>query len=347
MADYPVDIYSLSLSELTLRFAAMGEPAFRAKQLFDWLYLKKVSSHEAMTSFSRPLRDKLASALPFPVMKEYKRSAALDGTTKFLFELADGERVETVFIPTAKRGTLCVSSQAGCKFSCGFCASGLGGFARDLATAEIVGEVVNAMRAVHPRKVTHVVFMGTGEPFDNYDNVMKAVRLINAGDGLNIAARRITISTCGVIPGIERFSTEGIQVELCISLHASNDEQRARIMPVNQKYPLKDLLATCRRYAKVTGRQVTFEYILIKDVTCTPLAARELVALMKGWLSKVNLIPYNPVKEFVHRPPTMAEAREFKGLVERGGVVCTLRSPRGDDVSAACGQLRHSSAAEV
>ncbi|MEI6437697.1 MAG: 23S rRNA (adenine(2503)-C(2))-methyltransferase RlmN [Candidatus Omnitrophota bacterium] len=336
------DIYSLSLTELTARFAAMGEPVFRAKQLFDWLYVKKASSFDIMSSFSRPLREKLAAMFPFPVLKEHARHVALDGTVKFLFEMADGQRVETVYIPTAKRGTLCVSSQAGCKFSCGFCASGLGGFARNLTTGEIMGEVLGAMRAVHPKKVTHIVFMGTGEPFDNYDHVLKAVRLLNAKEGINIAARRITISTCGVIPGIERFATEKIQVELCVSLHASNDLMRAKIMPVNAKYPLKDLMAVCRRYAKVTGRQVTFEYILIKDLTCTADAARELIALMKGWLSKVNLIPYNPVKEFVHRPPTAAEAQKFKDAVERGGVVCTLRSPRGDDVSAACGQLRNS-----
>ncbi len=342
MTGHPVDIYSLSLPELTARFASMGEPAFRAKQLFDWLYVKRASSYDVMSSFARPLRDKLAAELPFPAIVEHTRNVAADATAKFLFELKDGQRIEVVFIPTAKRGTLCVSSQAGCKFGCGFCASGIGGFVRNLTTGEITGSVLSAMRAVHPKKVTHIVFMGTGEPFDNYDHVLGAVRLLNAKEGINIAARRITISTCGVIPGIERFATEGIQVELSVSLHATNDLLRDRIMPVNRKYPLKELLGACRRFAKATGRQVTFEYILIKDLTCTKDAARELVGLMKGWLSKVNLIPYNPVKEFVHRPPTMNEAREFQAMVERGGVVCTLRSLRGDDVSAACGQLRNS-----
>ncbi len=332
---------SLSLEELSRHLVSVGEPAFRAKQVFNWLYVKKATSFDAMSSLPKSLRDKLSAGLPFPALSEHSRHRSDDGTVKFLFELHDGQRIETVFIPTSKRGTLCVSSQAGCKFGCRFCASGIGGFKRNLSTGEIIGQVLHAMRTAAPKPITHIVFMGTGEPFDNYDQVFKAVRLLNHPDGLNIAARRITISTCGIIPGIERMAQEGLQVELCVSLHAPDDAVRARLMPVNAKYPLKELLAVCRRYAETTNRQVTFEYILIKDLTCTKTAAAALARLMKGWLSKVNLIRYNPVSEFTCQAPSMDEARVFQAALESAGVVCTLRSARGDDVSAACGQLRN------
>ena len=184
------------------------------------------------------------------------------------------------------------------------------------------------------------VLMGVGEPFDNYDNALKAAKLMNAGEGFKIAARRITFSTCGLVPGIERLATEGVQIELSVSLHAPNDKLRSQLMPVNKRYPLKVLLSACREYAKRTNRQVTFEYVLIKDVTCTPKAAVELAALMKGWLSKVNLIAYNPVAEFAYATPSREDMAAFKKELERRGVICTLRSPRGRDVAAACGQLR-------
>ncbi|MBF0619605.1 MAG: 23S rRNA (adenine(2503)-C(2))-methyltransferase RlmN [Candidatus Omnitrophica bacterium] len=335
------DILSLSKDEVISALSAMGEPAYRAKQVFDWLYVKKVSSCEGMSSLSKALRDKLAVQYPFPVLTEKIAQESKDGTRKFLFALDDGERIETVFIPTEKRATLCISSQAGCKFGCTFCASGLGGWKRNLTPGEILGQVLHVMRAVRPTPVTHIVFMGVGEPFDNYDNVLKAVRLLNDKDGLNIAARRITISTCGIIPGIERMASEGLQVELSVSLHAASEAMRARLMPVNKKYPLKDLLRACRKYAETTNRQVTFEYILIKGLTCTPQAIDELSTLMRGWLSKVNLIPCNPVKEFAYYPPDTCAVEEFQKALERNGVICTLRSARGQDISAACGQLRH------
>lgn len=337
-----VDIYSLTLDELKSHLARLGEPAFRAKQIFEWLYLKKAASYAAMTSLPQPLRDKLVSAVPFPDIKVQARHKAADGTIKFLFGLADGQRIESVFIPTEKRGTICLSSQAGCKFGCQFCASGIGGFCRNLTAGEIMAQVLTVMREAAPKPVTHVVFMGTGEPFDNFDNVFKAIGLLNAAEGCNIAARRITVSTCGVIPGIERMAQVGLQVELCISLHAPNDEIRSSLMPVNKKYPLAQLLKACRAYAQKTNRQVTFEYVLIKDLTCSRAAARELSKLMRGWLAKVNLIVYNPVKEFSYKAPSKEEIRTFQADLEKAGVVCTLRSARGDDVSAACGQLRHS-----
>jgi 23S rRNA (adenine2503-C2)-methyltransferase len=339
--DTSPDILSLTLEELAGRVAAMGEPAYRAKQIFEWVHVRNVISFDEMTSLPAALRAKLVRELPFPVFTERERLVSTDKTTKFLFELSDGQTIETVFIPIKERAALCVSSQAGCKFACGFCASGLGGWKRNLTTGEILAQVLHARRAVRPRPVTHIVFMGVGEPFDNYENVMKAVRLLNAKEGLNIAARRITLSTCGVVPGIDRMAGEGLQVELSVSLHAPNDALRNQIMPVNKRYPLAKLMAVCRAYAKRTNRQVTFEYILIKDLTCTRKAAEELAGLMKGWLAKVNLIPYNPVAEFPYATPTRDEVQSFQKELERRGVLCTMRAPRGRDVAAACGQLRN------
>lgn len=341
----PSDILSLTQEELAAFLVTLGEKPFRATQIFEWIYKKGALSYEAMSSLSKDLRQKLNEHLPFPVLKELQRYVSSDGTTKFLWGLRDDEMIETVFIPTEKRTTLCISSQAGCKFGCHFCASGIGGWRRDLAAGEIVGQVLRVRAAMAPSGLTHIVFMGVGEPFDNYDNVMKAVRLLNRSEGVNIAARRITLSTCGVVAGIERFAKEGLQVELSVSLHAPDDEMRSLLMPVNKKYPLKSLMAACRHYAQKTNRQVTFEYILIKDLTSTAKAARTLAGLMKGWLSKVNLIPYNPVKEFTYEPPSREEAFRFKADLEAQGVVCTMRTPRGRDVSAACGQLRHAAKA--
>ena len=246
-------------------------------------------------------------------------------------------------IPTQARATVCISTQAGCKFRCGFCASGLGGLSRHLSCAEIVAQVLYVKNNNPEHVLSHIVFMGIGEPLDNYDNVVKAIRIINSPYGINIAARRITISTCGLIPQIKKLSQEGIQVELAVSLHGSSNENRNILMPVNRKYPLSDLIAACKEYIKATHRQVTFEYILIKNVTCTEECAKELGYLLKGMICKMNLIPYNKVEEFSHEPPSKMEMLYFKKKLSEVGVHATIRMPRGRDVSAACGQLRHSS----
>ncbi len=338
------DICGMTLAELAGQLKSLGEPAYRAAQVFDWIYQKQAFSWEAMSSLPKGLRAKLAAQVPFPVLVQKDLQVAEDGTRKFLFELSDGQLIETVFIPTRRRATLCISSQAGCKFGCTFCASGLGGWKRDLTTGEIIAQVLWAVKACASEgDVTHIVFMGVGEPFDNYDNVLKAARLLNAPEACRIAARRITISTCGVVPGIERLMKEGLQIELSVSLHAAQDDVRSKLMPVNRKYPLEELMKACRTYAQKTNRQVTFEYILIKDVTCTETAARELSRIMRGWLSKVNLIVYNPVAEFPYRAPSKDEVAHFKWLLEKSGVVTTMRAPRGQDIAAACGQLRHAS----
>ena len=337
------DVCSLTLAELAAQLKTLGEPAYRAAQIFDGIYKKHKFSWEEMSSLPKPLREKLSVLIPLPVLIQKDIHLSSDGTRKFLFQLFDGQLIETVFIPTKKRATLCISSQAGCKFGCRFCASGLGGWKRNLTTGEIVAQVVWAMRTCKDEAdVTHIVFMGVGEPFDNYENVMKAVRLLNAPEAFQIAARRITISTCGVVSGIKRMALEDLQIELSVSLHASNDELRSEIMPVNRRHRLNELMNTCRSYARDTNRQVTFEYILIKGLTCTPKAAEELGRLLRGWLCKINLIVYNPVGEFAYKAPSQDEIARFKEDLEKRGIIVTLRMPRGEDIAAACGQLRNS-----
>ncbi len=336
-----VDIRGLALKELEEVFKTLGEKAFRARQVFDWIYKHGAMDFAVMKNLSSELRTKLENKflLSKPdIVSEYH---SVDGTKKFLFAMADQEKVETVIIPTKTRATVCVSTQAGCKFGCKFCASGIGGWTRNLSAAEIMTELLYAKAKSHLHPLSHIVFMGTGEPLDNYDNLLQAIRLINAKEGLGIAARRITVSTCGVIPRILQLATEGLQIELAVSLHGYNDNSRKVLMPVNKKYPMNELIAACREYIKATKRQITFEYILIKDVTCSPTAVRELSMLLKGMICKMNLIPYNPVSEFDHKTPTRQEMFDFQDSLERAGIHATIRTPRGRDVAAACGQLRH------
>jgi 23S rRNA (adenine2503-C2)-methyltransferase len=337
------DIRDLSFEELTQALQAIDEKPFRAKQIFEGIYQKHACSFDEIKGLPQALRQRLSSEFHFTPMTVFERHVSSDGTIKFLFDLSDHEKVETVLIPTAQRTTVCVSSQAGCKFGCRFCASGIGGWTRNLTIAEILGQIVHAKKeaATLKRPLSHVVFMGTGENFDTYANLMKAIRVINGKEGLNIGARRITISTVGIIPKIRQLANENIQVELAISLHGFNDASRNELMPVNKKYPFTDLIKACRDYAKTTKRQVTFEYILIKDVTCSKEAARELGRHLKGIICKMNLIPYNPVEEFPYQTPSHKEAMAFVTELKAQGIHATIRRPRGKDVAAACGQLRH------
>lgn len=319
---------------------SLAEPSYRARQVATWIYEKHATGYDVMTSLPVELRDKLSESLPFPVLDLVKHEDSTDGTVKFGWSLRDGERVETVFIPMKGHSALCVSSQAGCKYKCAFCASGVGGLKRSLDCGEIIGQFLYSQRQL-PERISHVVFMGVGEPFDNYDNVLKAVRLLNSETGFNIAARRLTISTCGLVPEIRQLAHEGLQIELSVSLHAPNDEIRNLLMPVNRKHPIKSLIRACREYAELTNRQITFEYVLIDGLTDTDTAALQLAGMLSGWLCKVNLIPLNPVVESEFRPPSRERADRFKTLLAGSGVHATLRSPRGRDISAACGQLRH------
>jgi len=328
------DIKELSLEELSKVLQSWGEPSFHAQQIFAWIYKKKAKDFSAMTNLPSQLREKLKQNFSLSCLKLRTTLRSSDATEKFLFELEDGNLIEAVSIPAEKRITGCVSSQVGCKFACRFCASGAFGFKRNLTTAEILEEVL-----IFP-KVTHLVFMGTGEPLDNYENVLKAIKIINSAQGLNIGARRITISTSGIIPAIMRLAEEGLQIELSVSLHAADNQTRDLIMPVNKKYPLKELISTCKEYIRQTNRQVTFEYILIAGLNSDLQSARNLGTMLKGMNCKVNLIPANPVKELKVLPPEKKEILTFKDSLLKSGINVTLRRPRGEDIDAACGQLR-------
>jgi 23S rRNA (adenine2503-C2)-methyltransferase len=335
------DIRDLSFEEAEEYFTSIGEKPFRAVQTFEWIYKKNAVSFEEMANIPKPLRDRLSQDFNFAPQVVAAKDVSTDGTTKFLFDLKDHQKVETVLIPTENRATACISTQAGCKFGCRFCASGIAGWTRNLSPSEIVAQVIHAKREAKERPLSHIVFMGIGEPLDNYDNVLKAIHLINSDKAINIGARRITVSTCGVVPRIKMLAQQDLQIELAISLHGYDNESRNVLMPVNKKYPIEELIEACREYVGNKKRQITFEYILIKDVTCTPKAVETLRKLFKGLICKMNLIPYNPVSEFGHKCPSRAEMFEFRDLLERSGIHATIRTPRGRDVAAACGQLRH------
>ncbi|MDO8676005.1 MAG: 23S rRNA (adenine(2503)-C(2))-methyltransferase RlmN [Candidatus Omnitrophota bacterium] len=336
------DIRDFSFEEFSAYLVSIGEKPFRAGQVFEWIYKKDASAFEDMTTLSQPLRARLAADLKFTPAVIADQQKSEDGTAKFLFELSDGQHVEAVLIPTAARTTACISTQVGCKFGCRFCASGVAGWKRNLSTAEIMTQVLYVKHAAgKKRPLTHIVFMGIGEPMDNYDVLLKSIHLINSDKAVNIAARRITVSTSGVVPKILKLAEQDLQIELAISLHGYDNPSRDVLMPVNKKYPIEELIAVCRAYGASKRRQITFEYILIKGVTVTPQAPAALKKLFKGLLCKMNLIPYNPVAEFPHQCPSHAEMLAFRLELEKAGIHATIRTPRGKDVNAACGQLRH------
>lgn len=331
----------MNREEIAQLCAELGQPKYRAAQVWQWLYRHYAAAWPEVKNIPDELRAKLAerySIEPLTAVKEQTEQGP-GSTSKFLLKLWDEECVEIVFIPAKGKTTLCVSSQVGCKFKCAFCASGMGGFKRNLSTGEIVGEVLFAARRLGGAPA-HVVFMGMGEPFDNYDNVLKAIRIINDPDGLSVGARKITLSTCGIIPGIERLAGEGLQVELSVSLHAPDDALRSKLMPVNRIYPLADLLAACRKYAEQTNRIVTFEYTLIKGVNDSKMQAGQLARALEKIHSRVNLLLLSPVAEFEGQAPSPAVAKLFIDVLDRAHINATLRVSKGGNINAACGQLR-------
>ena len=335
------DIKELTLVELEEKLKVFGFPRYHAKQIISWIYKKSILDFSQMSDLPKDLRDKLREAFFVTGLKIVKQFKSSDGTRKLLFQLPDANLIEAVIIPINDRVTGCVSTQAGCKFACRFCASGLTGFKRNLTCSEIIEEVLFLEKELLPGTLRNVVFMGTGEPLDNYAQVLKAARIINSPAGFNIGARRISVSTSGVIPGIRRLATEGLQIELSVSLHAANDKLRSKLMPINKKYPLKELIAVCKEYSAETKRQVTFEYILIKGVNSSLKDAQELVKLLSGYkLAKVNLIPANSVNELKLEAPDKEGILSFKDYLVKQGVNVTLRRERGSDINAACGQLR-------
>ncbi len=332
------DIRDLTLEELKAELQAMGEPVYRAGQAFAWIYRKGATRFGQFSDFPRELRERMEEHFAFGSMDPVDILESPDGTRKTLFRLDDGEFVETVLIPSGERRTICASTQVGCKYGCAFCASGLGGFKRDLRPGEIVGQVLS-LRDDFEAAPTNLVFMGMGEPLDNLDGLVKAIRILNAPEGMGLAARRMTVSTSGIVPGIDRLADLGLQVNLSISLHAADDEKRGRLMPVNRKYPLAEVLSACRRYLTAGGRMITFEYVLIRGFNDTGEDAVRLARIARRLRAKVNLIPFSPVRGLPFAAPDGATCRSFLGRLREAGVAATLRQSKGGDIQAACGQL--------
>ncbi len=340
------DIKSLSREELVSRFTALGQSAYRADQVLQWIYQKPVASFDQMSNLPAALREKLAASFDLNAVHALKTRNATDTTEKFLFQLRDHSLIETVLIPatpgltsSSDRHTVCVSTQVGCAFACKFCASGLDGVKRNLTAAEIVDQVLQVQK-LSGEKVNNIVVMGMGEPLANYENLLRALKIINAPWGLGIGARKITVSTVGLVPRIKQLADEPMQIRLAVSLHGATDEVREKIMPVNRKYPLKELLAACDYYANTKKRMMTFEYILIDGVNDSLEQAHKLGAIARRLHAKVNLIPYNPVEGLPWKRPDRDRCKMFQHTLQSHDVTSTLRMEKGTDINAACGQLR-------
>lgn len=335
-------IYSLTIDGFKDWLKDNGEPSFRAAQIFDWLYVKRVSSFADMTNLSNSFREKLEREFDMTQLKTIIKQTAKDGTIKFLFELHDGYSIETVLMRHEYGNSVCVTTQVGCRIGCTFCASTLGGLKRNLEAGEIVAQVVQVQKALDEQgeRVSHVVIMGIGEPFDNYDEMLSFLKTINEDKGLNIGARHITVSTSGIIPKIYKFADEQLQINFALSLHAPNTEIRSRLMPINKAYKLPDLMEAIRYYVDKTGRRVTFEYGLFGGVNDQKEHALELAALIKDVKCHVNLIPVNhvPERDYVRTP--RKQIFEFEKTLTDKGINATIRREHGSDIDAACGQLR-------
>ena len=336
-----IDIKNISKDELVKELIRISEKPYRAAQVFKWLYKIGVGSFDDMTDLALDLREKLKDKFHITKITSLdSRRSLSDGTTKYLLKLEDSHMIEAVFLPEEERATACLSSQVGCKFGCSFCASAPSGFVRNLKASEILDEVL-FMRKLNKREaVTNIVFMGIGEPLDNYNNVMRAIRILNDGDAFKIGARRITISTCGIIPGIEKLINEKLQIELSISLHSADDKIRSRLVPVNKAYPLEDLIAACKNYTEKTKRVITFEYILIKGENASGGDAFKLAKLLTGMMCKINVIACNRIKARGYEAPSVEDMGNFIRTLKSRGINVMLRRSKGEDIDAGCGQLR-------
>ena len=335
-------LYDLSFDEITQFLEDWGEPSYRAEQLWNGLYEHYYQQSDQLTVFPLELRSRLGEAFVFHTMELEREILSDDGSTKkVLFRLEDEQAIETVLMLYEDRRTLCISSQAGCAMGCDFCATGQMGFRRHLTSGEIVEQVVFFSRelAEKDQRLTNIVFMGMGEPFHNYQNVMDAVDVLTHSEGMNFGARRITISTVGVVPGIEEFTRENSQVNLAVSLHAVDNQLRSRMMPINKKYPVEVLLEAVREYTEVTSRRVTFEWALIAGVNDSLEQAHQLADWLENMLAHVNLIPLNPTQKYAGVPTEQDQARRFQDVLLSRGVPCTIRLRRGIEIQAGCGQL--------
>jgi len=332
-------IYGKTIEQLNDEFLQINQKKFRATQVFEWLYQKKATSFDQMSNLSKELREKLASLYYFENVTIKEKQESSDGTIKFLFELSDGGLIETVLMRFNYGNSVCVTSQLGCNMGCRFCASGLLKKQRDLTAAEMVIQVLMVERVTKER-ISHIVVMGTGEPFENYEEVNRFVHIINHSLGLAIGSRHITISTCGLVDKILEYANNGLQTNLAISLHAPNDEIRNQLMPINKKYPMDVLKEAIKTYSEKTNRRVTFEYILLDGVNDSLIHARQLAHYVHGLNAYVNLIPYNSVSEFQYQQSKSQNVEAFKNELLRLQVNTTLRKEKGSDILAACGQLR-------
>ena len=334
-----MNIKSMTLPELTATLKELGQPAFRGKQVYTWLH-KGVRSYEEMTNLPKALRDTLAEKYPIKAPEVVrKQESKKDGTIKYLWKLADGNCVETVLMRYNYGNTVCISTEVGCAMGCAFCASTIGGLVRRLEPYEMLDEVLFT-QVDSGLPVSRIVLMGIGEPLDNFDNVMRFLELVNSEDGMNISMRHISLSTCGLIPKIDKLAERKMQISLAISLHGPNNEIRSRVMPVNKAYPIEDLLEACRRYYAATSRRIHFEYAMIDGVNDGEEHAKELLRRLKGLPAHFNLIPLNHVEESPLKPSSRASVARFQKILEDGGITATVRRTLGSDIDASCGQLR-------
>ena len=334
-----MNIQSMTLPEMTAAIKELGQPAFRGKQVYTWLH-KGVRSYDEMTNLSKGLREQLAEKYPIYTPKVVrKQESKKDGTIKYLWQLADGNCVETVLMRYHYGNTVCISTEVGCAMGCAFCASTIGGLVRRLEPYEMLNEVLFT-QIDSGLPVSRVVLMGIGEPLDNFDNVMRFLELVNSEDGMNISMRHISLSTCGLIPKIDELAKRKMQISLAISLHGPNDEIRSRVMPVNKAYPIEPLLECCRRYYDATSRRIHFEYAMIDGVNDRECDAKELLRRLKGLPAHFNLIPLNHVEESPLKPSSRKAVAAFQKILEDGGIPATVRRSLGGDIDASCGQLR-------
>ena len=336
------DIRSMTLEELKEAMTALGEKPFRAKQIYEWLHVRLVDDFDEMTNLSRALREKLRENYAlWPLQALRVQTSKIDGTKKFLFALSDRQVVESVWMQYHHGDSVCISSQVGCRMGCKFCASGIGGLVRNLTVGEMLAQVY-AIQKLTGERVSNVVVMGTGEPFDNYDTLIQFLRMLTDTNGLNISQRNITVSTCGIVPKIRAFAEEDLQVTLALSLHASDNEKRKELMPIAYTYSLGEVTDACRYYFQKTGRRMTYEYSLVGGVNDTREDAKALAGLLRGQNCHVNLIPVNPVKEKGYVQPDRTAVLDFKDKLEKYGINATIRREMGRDIDGACGQLRRS-----
>jgi 23S rRNA (adenine2503-C2)-methyltransferase len=346
----PTSLLDLTYDQLVDLLGGWGEPRYRAKQVWEWLYRKFTTDPAQMTNLPKPLRERLGSEMRVDPLSVHHAQLSTDRQTyKWLYALPDGQAIETVLMLYDERRTVCISSQAGCAMGCTFCATGQGGLSRNLQSGEIASQVLAAARwlaspppetGLVPSTLTNIVVMGMGEPLANYERVWQALRTITDAEGFNLGARHITLSTVGLVPGIRRMAEEPLQINLAVSLHAPNDELRSQLVPIDRRYPLAELMAAVRDYVARTHRRVTFEYALMNGINDTAALAREMAGLLRGLLCHVNLIPLNPVAGSPYQPSTPEQAATFQAILEQSGIPTTMRLRRGIDIDAGCGQLR-------